>query len=114
MTPTLTASFGRGVSEANIRSFRLFHLTFPNQNQIQQTLSAKLSWSPFQLIMGVPDANARLCYLKEAAKQNWGVYYQRLLSSQDKKPVEEELVAEIEREKNVLRERRWGITRGRL
>ena len=86
----------------NIRSFRLFYLTFPDQNPIQQTLSAKLSWSHFQLIMRISDANARSYYLKEAAEQNWGVrtlarnintlYYQRLLSSYDKKPVEDEML----------------------
>src|SRR5690606_31422865 len=43
LSQQLTASFGRGFSETNIRSFRLFYLTFPNQNPIQQTVSAKLS-----------------------------------------------------------------------
>ena len=40
-----------------LQSFHLFYLTFPNQNQIQQTVSAKLSWSHFQLIMRVSDSN---------------------------------------------------------
>ena len=37
---TLTEEFGKGYSETNIRSFRLFYLTF-NNLQIQQTPSAK-------------------------------------------------------------------------
>ncbi|MBW6498882.1 MAG: DUF1016 family protein [Bacteroidales bacterium] len=79
----------------------MFYLTFPDIGAIQQTLSAKLSWSHFQLIMRVSDKNAQQYYLKEAAEQNWAVrtlernvntlYYQRLLSSQLQQPVEEEM-----------------------
>lgn len=75
-----------------------FLMTFPT---IQQTLSAKLSWSHFQLIMRVSDENARQYYLREAAEQNWSVrtlernintlYYQRLISSQITQPVELEM-----------------------
>jgi len=107
LSKRLTASFGRGFSETNIRSFRLFYLTFPNQNQIQQTVSAKLSWSHFQLIMRVSDSNARAYYLKEAAEQNWGVrtlernintlYYHRLISSQKQQSVENEMLEKTAR-----------------
>lgn len=64
-------------------------------------MSAKLSWSHFQLIMRVSDSNAQQYYLKEAAEQNWSVrtlernintlYYQRLISSQISQPVESEM-----------------------
>jgi len=107
LSKRLTASFGRGFSETNIRSFRLFYLTFPNQNQIQQTVSAKLSWSHFQLIMRVSDSNARQYYLKEAAEQNWAVrtlernintlYYHRLISSQKQQSVENEMLEKTAR-----------------
>lgn len=49
------------------------------------------------------DENARMFYLKEAAQNNWNIktldrnistlYYQRLLSSQIKEPVESEMIA---------------------
>jgi predicted nuclease of restriction endonuclease-like (RecB) superfamily len=97
----LSQNLGRGFSETNVRSFRMFYLTFPDIGAIQQTVSAKLSWSHFQLIMRVSDKNAQQYYLKEAAEQNWAVrtlernintlYYQRLLSSQFQQPVEEEM-----------------------
>lgn len=97
----LTKSLGRGFSETNVRNFRKFYLTFPNYQEIQQTVSAKLSWSHFQLIMRVSNKKARVFYLKEAALEHWSVrtldrnistlYYQRLLSSQDKEPVENEM-----------------------
>lgn len=98
----LTKDLGRGFSETNIRNFRKFYLTFLDFNQIQQTVSAKLSWSHFQLIMRIPDQKARTYYLKEAASENWSVrtldrnistlYYQRLLSSQNKEPVKKEMI----------------------
>src|SRR5690554_1408992 len=97
----LTKSLGRGFSETNVRNFRKFYLTFPNYQEIQQTVSAKLSWSHFQLIMRVSNKKARAFYLKEAALEHWSVrtldrnistlYYQRLLSSQDKEPVKKEM-----------------------
>src|SRR5690606_2278075 len=97
----LSTRLGRGFSETNIRNFRLFYLTFPDFPQIQQTVSAKLTWSHFQLLMRVNNDNARNYYLKESAEQNWAVrtlernintlYYQRLLSSQNLQPVMDEM-----------------------
>lgn len=97
----LTDEFGKGYSETNIRSFRLFYQTF-NDLQIQQTLSAeftyRLSWSHFERLMRVEDVKARDWYMKEASEQMWSVrtldrnintlYYERLLMSQVKEPVE--------------------------
>ncbi len=46
----LTSEFGKGFSERNLRNFRQFYNVFP-EIEIWQTLSAKLSWSHFQLIV---------------------------------------------------------------
>ncbi len=102
LSKVLTLDFGKGFSETNIRSFRLFYLTFPEYLSIQQTLSAKLSWSHFQLIMRVSNLNARTYYLKEAADNGWSVrtldrnistlYYDRLLLSQKEEPVKDEMI----------------------
>ncbi|HUZ58276.1 MAG TPA: PDDEXK nuclease domain-containing protein [Hanamia sp.] len=102
LSKVLTLDFGKGFSETNIRSFRLFYLTFPEYLSIQQTLSAKLSWSHFQLIMRVSNLNARAYYLKEAADNGWSVrtldrnistlYYDRLLLSQKEEPVKDEMI----------------------
>jgi len=96
----LTKSLGRGFSETNIRNFRRFYLTFPNLVEIQQTVSAKLTWSHFQLLMRISDEAARNYYLKEAAINNWAVrvlernintlYYQRLLSTQNQQLLKDE------------------------
>lgn len=87
----LTTEFGKGFSAANLRNFRQFYLTYPNQ-KICYTLCSKLTWSHNRLIMRIDDTDARNWYLKEAAEQGWSVralernldtlYYQRLLSSQ--------------------------------
>jgi len=97
----LSDEFGRGFSERNIRNFRQFYLIFP-EVEIWQTLSAKLSWSHFQLIMSVTNKDAQKYYLQEAAQNMWSVrtldrnistlYYQRLLSSQLKEPVAAEML----------------------
>lgn len=109
----LTAEFGKGYSLRSIRDFRNFYLTFPallsirqtvsaeSQLIIQPTVSAKLSWSHFQLIMRVSNKEAQAYYLKEAAENMWSVrtlernistmYYQRLLVTQIKEPVENEM-----------------------
>lgn len=97
----LTQEFGKGFSERNILYFRKFYLTFP-EIEISQTLSAKLSWSHLQLIMNVSSKEAQQYYLEEAAQNMWSVrtldrnistlYYHRLLSSQIKEPVINEMV----------------------
>ena len=40
----LTAEFGKGFSSANLRNFRQFYLTYPDQ-EICYTLCSKLTWS---------------------------------------------------------------------
>lgn len=102
LSKDLTSSFGRGFSETSLRNFRLFYLTFNDLNQIQQTVSAKLSWSHYQSLLRVKNKDARNYYLKEASEQNWSVrtlernintlYYQRLISSQKKEPVKDEML----------------------
>ncbi|WEK33435.1 MAG: PDDEXK nuclease domain-containing protein [Candidatus Pseudobacter hemicellulosilyticus] len=90
LSKALTVDFGRGFSYANLRNFRQFYLTYPDQ-QICYTVCSKLPWSHNRLIMRIISPDARNYYLQEAAEQNWSVrtlernidtfYYQRLLSS---------------------------------
>ncbi|MEY3500848.1 MAG: hypothetical protein RL308_2517 [Bacteroidota bacterium] len=111
----LISEFGKGYSVRTLREFRQFYLTFPefisiwrtafaeSGSEFWRTVLAKLHWSHFQRVLKVSDKNARLFYLKEAAQNNWNIktldrnistlYYQRLLSSQIKEPVESEMIA---------------------
>jgi len=89
----LAAEFGIGFSASNLRNFRQFFQTFA-QDEICDTPCSELSWSHFRQLMRVADPAARAWYAAEATNQTWSVaaltrqigtlYYQRLLSSQDK------------------------------
>lgn len=116
LSKELTFDFGKGYSMRTLREFRQFYLIFPELISIRQTASAestadiwrtvyaKLHWSHYQRVLRVSDANARMYYLKEAAQNNWSIktldrnistqYYQRLLASQIKELVENEMIEE--------------------
>ena len=72
LSKELSESFGKGFSYANLRNFRQFYLTYPDQ-AICYTLCSKLSWSHNRLIMRVDAPQARSHYLAEAAAQQWSV-----------------------------------------
>jgi predicted nuclease of restriction endonuclease-like (RecB) superfamily len=93
----LTDTLGKGFSEANIRNFRQFYLSFPNGVQFARNRLANLenlSWSHWCLLMRLDDDAEREYYITETSGQNWSVkalernirsgYYRRLLSTQRK------------------------------
>lgn len=96
----LSLALGKGYSPRTLREFRQFYLTFPDFDNLANAF-AKLSWSHFQRVLKVSDHNARTYYLTEAATQGWSIrtldrnistlYYQRLISSQIKEPVIDEM-----------------------
>ena len=98
LSQQLTAEFGKGFSVQGLRNMRQFYCTFP----IRSTLWSELSWSHYKVLMRISDEKERAFYTEECAKSAWSVrqlerqihtmYYQRLLSSQDKAPV----IAEIQ------------------
>ena len=96
----LTEEFGKGFSVQNLYYFRQFYLTFP---EIFHTPCGILTWSHYRRLLSVTDAQAREWYAKEASEQMWSYatlnrnistqYYERLLLSQNKAPVEQEMKA---------------------
>ncbi len=81
----------------------LIRSTLWSESAEAQTLSTvwrELSWSHYKLLMRVENPDARTYYMKEAVAQSWGVrglerqinsfYYERILSSKNKKPVKNE------------------------
>ena len=77
-------------------------------NSTQTILSAlrrELTWTHYKLLIRGENEDARLWYMNEAAECNWStralerqinsLYYERLLSSQDKKPVKAEAKEKI-------------------
>ncbi len=99
LSAELTSEFGKGFSFANLYNMKQFYQTYPDF-EIFYTLCRNLTWSHNRLIMRVSDKTARNYYLTEAAENNWSVrtlernintmYYQRLLSSQNKETIEKE------------------------
>lgn len=100
----LTEEFGRGFDASNLRYMRLFYLAFP----ICDALRHELSWTHYRTLLRVEDAAAREWYANEAVAQNWSsralerqvgrLYYERLLSSKDRKALRaeaEEKIAEL-------------------
>ncbi len=65
----LTKEFGRGFSVSNLQFMRRFYQTY----QIQQTLSAKLSWSHYCELLIISDPDRRSFYEKECERSGWSV-----------------------------------------
>jgi predicted nuclease of restriction endonuclease-like (RecB) superfamily len=96
LSSQLQKEFGKGFEVTNLRRMRRFYQTFP----IRETLSLELSWSHYNVLTRIDNPNARTWYQQEAISQSWSVralerqistlYYERLLSSQEKAPVIEE------------------------
>lgn len=102
LSKELTAEYGKGFTKTNLYSFYSFYKIFP---EIFHSVSGKsqtlLSWTHYRVLLGVHDKTAREWYEKETVSQTWSVrtlqrnvetqYYYRLLASQNKSPVEEEM-----------------------
>ena len=89
----LTAEFGKGLDERELRKMRQFYLMF----KIRDTLRPELTWSHYRRLISVEDERARQWYMNEAADGVWStrqmdrqistLYYERLLASKDKAAV---------------------------
>ncbi|KTC81716.1 PDDEXK nuclease domain-containing protein [Legionella brunensis] len=107
LSEQLRKEFGKGFNERNLRNMRGFYLLYP----IWQTVSTKLSWSHYCVLMRVENQKARDWYMEEAIDHVWSVralerqidklYYERLLSSKDKQPVIDEAKSHTNELKNT-------------
>ncbi|MDY0137550.1 MAG: PDDEXK nuclease domain-containing protein [Thiomicrospira sp.] len=96
LSSELTDRLGKGFDVTNLRMMRRFYQVFP----IRETVSLELSWSHYTKLIKIENPQARQWYLQEAILQNWSVralerqihklYFERLLVSKDKAPVEAE------------------------
>ncbi len=99
----LTKIYGKGFSRTNLYNFFTFYKYFP---QIVQSMTGQsvrlLSWTHYQTLLQVHDNTARDWYANEAAEETWSVrtlqrnissqYYYRLLQTQKKELVKQEMV----------------------
>lgn len=93
----LTGEFGKGFDASNLRNMRMFYVTFKKCDALRH----ELSWTHYRLLMKVDDEQARSFYIDECIKAQWSsrqlerqinsFYYQRILASQDKAKVAEEI-----------------------
>ena len=77
-----------------------------SEHKIGQALSAQLTWSHYKRLMRVENEDARNWYMREASEQMWSYrtldrnintqYYERMLISQVKEPVEQEMKEKTE------------------
>jgi len=96
LSKRLQSDFGKGFDITNLRNMRQFYLTFPKRD----ALRLELSWTHYRSLIRIENPQARDWYATEAATQNWSaralerqigvLYYERLLSSKEKLPVEQE------------------------
>jgi len=97
LSKELTKEFGKGFTVTNLRYMRQFYLAF----SIHHTLCDELSWSHYRLLSRIEDENIRRFYVDECVEGNWSVrqlerqintfYYQRILASQNKQIVRNEI-----------------------
>jgi DUF1016 N-terminal domain/KilA-N domain len=97
----LTAEFGKGFDERNLRHMRSFFQGFSIWNAVR----TELSWTHYRNLLRVENQQARNWYMEEAANQKWStraldrqistLYYERLLASSDKDPVRQEATMQI-------------------
>lgn len=115
----LTDKYGRGFKKSNLYLFVSFYQSHPDifqsvigkslditVNDIFQSLTGKfpirLTWTHYSIIQQEPTAEGRAWYENEAANEMWSTrtlqrnvssqYYHRLLQSQDKAVVHDEMV----------------------
>jgi predicted nuclease of restriction endonuclease-like (RecB) superfamily len=110
LSKKLTKEFGPGFGEQALRNYRQFFLTFP----IRASLRRELTWTHYRLLIRVLKPEKRNWYLEEAATQQWKVrtlerninsfYYDRLLSSPDKKSIRQEMAAPPMQPREILKD----------
>jgi len=89
----LKLRYGKGFGRRNVLDMRRFYVAYPKW----QTVSAKLSWSHFIVLLGVSEDTARKFYEKQVISENWSKrelerqidssLFERLALSRDKKGV---------------------------
>lgn len=102
LSKELTKQYGKGYDSRNLYYFLNFYKLFPNiLNALSSKSNTMLSWTHYRTLLQVFDKKARDWYAKEALEQTWSTrtlqrnidtqYYYRLLKSQVKEPVINEM-----------------------
>ena len=97
LSKELTKEFGKGFTVTNLRYMRQFYIVF----QKHHALRDELSWTHYRLLMKLENEEVRNFYIEECIEGNWSTrqlerqinsfYYQRILASQNKQSVRNEI-----------------------
>lgn len=102
LSKELTNRYGKGYDRGTLYRCLKFYKLFPEiVASLRQQSGAILSWTHYRILLQVKDKEARDWYEKEAAEQTWSVrtlqrnissqYYYRMLKTQKKEMVENEM-----------------------
>ena len=102
LSKELTSRYGKGYDRGTLYRCLKFYKMFPEiVASLGQQSGAILSWTHYRVLLQVEDKTARDWYEKEAVEQTWSVrtlqrnissqYYYRMLKTQKKEPVENEM-----------------------
>ena len=101
LSERLRKEFGKGFDVRNLRHMRAFYQAYPNRNAVR----TDLTWTHHRMLLRVENRSAREWYAQESIEQGWSsraldrqissLFYERLLSSQDKEGLRCEAVALI-------------------
>lgn len=101
LSSELTEIYGKGFNKSSLYDFVRFYKSFPEIFQSPTGKSELLTWTHYGLLLGISDEKARQWYAHEAFAETWSVrtlrrniasqYYYRLLQSQHKEPVIDEM-----------------------
>ncbi|ORU93311.1 MAG: hypothetical protein A6F72_06625 [Cycloclasticus sp. symbiont of Poecilosclerida sp. N] len=96
LTEVLSDEFGKGFDARNLRNMRQFYQTFPIWNAVR----TELSWTHYRRLIRIENQQARDWYISESIVNHWSaraldrqvskLYYERLLSSKEKAPLQQE------------------------
>lgn len=112
----LTREYGKSYSKRNLQYFRKFYQCFPDI-EIVNSCVHNLTWTHFRSLLRVPDEDARVWYMSEAAHENWNVrmldrnistqYYYRLLQA----PKKEAVIAEMKRKNAQISKTQFALVK---
>ncbi|MCQ2190512.1 MAG: PDDEXK nuclease domain-containing protein [Paludibacteraceae bacterium] len=101
LSEELTKAYGKGFDRSSLYKYMKFYQLFPQIVDSTSPQSFLLPWSLYRELIHVEDKDAREWYAKEAFNETWSVktlhrniatqYYHRLLLSQNKQPVIDEM-----------------------
>ena len=102
LSDRLTEQYGKGFDFSSLYKYLRFYRAFPILDSLSPKLCNMLTWTHFRTLLQVSDPAEREWYLNEAMEQTWSVrtlqrnissqYYRRMLMSQHKDVVKNEMV----------------------